>query len=165
MEGIKAATATGQVFYKIYLLAPYRLLAVGGGVIIAYVFTIFPVPITEGSVLRRDLGDSLYLLANYVSSTTSTVDHRLQDKEGDMSLASSPGRRLEKSRQDLLQKELALLNSMKRNLTFMAWGPNFGGDFPKEIYTSIIDEIQKYVIEPRTDCVHREEARWILTFI
>jgi hypothetical protein len=47
----------------------------------------------------------------------------------------------------------------------MAWGPNFGGDFPKEIYTSIIDEIQKYVIEPRTDCVHREEARWILTFI
>lgn len=143
MEGIKAATSTGQAFYEIYLLAPYRLLAVGGGVIVAYIFTIFPVPITEASVLRRDLGTSLFLLANYVNSTTSTVDNRLQDKEGDMSLPSSPGRRLEKSRQDLLQKQFALQNSMRRNLSFMDWGPNFGGEFPKEMYTLIIDEVQK----------------------
>ena len=143
MEGRKAATATGQVFYEIYLLAPYRLLAVAGGVIVAYIFTIFPVPITEGSVLRRGVGNSLFLLANDVSSTTSTVDHRLQDKEGDMSLRSSPGRKLEKLRQDLLQKQLALQNSMRRNLSFMDWGLNFGGEFPKEIYTSIIDEVQK----------------------
>ncbi|KFY46763.1 hypothetical protein V494_00343 [Pseudogymnoascus sp. VKM F-4513 (FW-928)] len=145
VEGREAATATGQVFYEIYLLAPYRLLAVGGGVIVAYVFTVFPVPITEGSVLRRDLGSSLFLLASYVSSTTSTVDHRLQDKEGDMSLSSSPGRKLEKSRQELLQKQFALQNSMRRNLSFMDWGLNFGGEFPKEIYTTIIVEIQNIV--------------------
>lgn len=146
MIGRKLATATGQIFYPIYLLAPYRLLAVGGGAIVAYVFTIFPVPITEGSILRRDLGTSLFLLANYASSTTSTVNHRLHDKEGDMSLSSSPGRKLDKSRQEVLQKEIALLNSMRRNLTFMKWEPNFGGDFPKEIYTTIIDEVQKQVI-------------------
>ncbi|OBT67378.1 hypothetical protein VE03_03053 [Pseudogymnoascus sp. 23342-1-I1] len=145
VEGRKAATATGQVFYEIYLLAPYRLLAVAGGVVVAYVFTVFPVPITEGFVLRKDLGSSLFLLANYVSSTTSTVDHRLQDREGDMSLCSSPGRKLEKSRQDLLEKQLSLQNSMRRNLSFMDWGLNFGGEFPKEIYTTIIDEIQNIV--------------------
>ncbi|KFY97139.1 hypothetical protein V498_02242 [Pseudogymnoascus sp. VKM F-4517 (FW-2822)] len=145
VEGRRAATATGQVFYEIYLLAPYRLLTVAGGVVVAYVFTIFPVPITEGSVLRKDLGVSLFLLANYVSSTTSTVDHRLQDKEGDMSLRSSPGRKLEKSRQDLLQKQLSLQNLMRQNLSCMDWGLNIGGEFPKEIYKTIIEEIQTIV--------------------
>lgn len=142
MEGRKAATGTGQVFYEIYLLAPYRLLTVAGGVVVAYVFTIFPVPITEGSVLSKDLGVSLFLLANYVSSTTSTVDHRLQDKEGDMGLRSSPERKLEKSLQDLLQKQLSLQNLMRQNLSCMDWGLNIGGEFPKEIYKTIIEEIQ-----------------------
>lgn len=143
MEGTKAATGTGQVFYEIYLLATYRLLAVAGGVVIAYIFTIFPIPVTEGYVLRRGLGDSLSLLANCVSSTTSTVDHRLQGKEGDMSLHSSPGWVLEKSRHDILEKQFALLTSMRRNLSFMDWGLSCGGDFPKQAYSSIMDEIQR----------------------
>ncbi|OBT88559.1 hypothetical protein VE02_03955 [Pseudogymnoascus sp. 03VT05] len=174
VEGIKAATTTGQVFYEIYLLAPYRLLAVGGGAIVAYIFTIFPVPITEGSVLRRDLGTSLFLLANYINSTTSTVDHRLQDKEGDMSLPSSSGRKLEKLRHDLLQKQFALQNSMRRNLSFMDWGLNFEGEFPKTIYTSIIDEVKNIInylavinFAPETFPAARRESPspvWLLEF-
>jgi hypothetical protein len=141
--GLQQATATGQPYYPLYQLAPYRLFTVAGGVIVAYIWTIFPVPITEGSVLRRDLGSSLFLLANYVSSTTSTVEQRVKDKEGDMSVATSPGRRLQKMRQKVLQKQLALLNSMRQNLAFMAWEPSFGGDFPKEAYQLIINEVQR----------------------
>lgn len=144
MIGLEQATATGQPYYPIYELAPYRLFAVAAGVTIAYIWTIFPVPITEGSVLRRDLGSSLFLLANYFSSTTSTVEQRVKDKEGDMSLAASPGRRLEKMRQKVLQNQLALLNSMRQNLAFMVWEPSFGGDFPKETYQLIINEVQRY---------------------
>jgi hypothetical protein len=130
--GLKLATATGQPHYPMYKIAPWRLLTVAGGVVVGYIWTIFPVPITEGSVLRRDLGTSLFLLANYVSSTTSTVEQRIKDKEGDMSVTTSQGRRLQKMRQKVLQKQLALLNSMRQNLAFMAWEPRFGGDFPKE---------------------------------
>ncbi len=60
-----------------------------------------------------------------------------------MSLRSSPGRKLERLRLKVLGKQLALLNSMKQNLAFMAWEPFLGGDFPKKTYNAIIDEVQK----------------------
>jgi len=141
--GLKAATATGQPYYPLYELAPYRLLTVMGGVTVAYIWTIFPVPITEGSVLRRDLGNSLFLLANYLSSVTSTVELRVRDKEGNVSQSLSPGRQLEKMRLKVLQKQLAVLASMRQNLLFLSWEPSFGGNFPKASYQAIIDEVQK----------------------
>lgn len=143
MIGLKIATATGQPYYPIYKIAPFRLLTVAGGVTVAFIWTIFPVPITEGSILRRDLGNSLFLLAKYLNCVTSTVDQRVKDKEGDLSLASSPGHKLAKMRNKVLQRQLALLNSMRQNLAFMAWEPHFGGDFPKETYQLIIDEVQR----------------------
>lgn len=143
--GKKIATATGQSYLPIYELAPYRLLTVAGGVTVAYIWTIFPVPITEGTVLRRNLGDSLFLLAKYLSSVTSTVEQRVHDKEGDMTVRTSPGRRLEKMRLRVLQKQLALLISMRQNLAFMAWEPTFGGEFPKATYQAIITEVQNAV--------------------
>lgn len=60
-----------------------------------------------------------------------------------MSISSSPGRQLEKMRLKVLQKQLALLNSMRMNLGYMAWEPSFGGSFPKQTYQAIIDEVQK----------------------
>ncbi|KAE9381490.1 hypothetical protein N431DRAFT_458077 [Stipitochalara longipes BDJ] len=137
--GIVVATATGQEFYPIYELAPFRLLTVAGGCFVAYIWTIFPVPITEGSVLRRDLGISLYLLANYLSAVTATVDERLTKPEGDLS------RRLSKLRHKILAKQVMLINSMRQNLSFLAWEPRLGGEFPKDVYKSIIDELQDEV--------------------
>ncbi len=103
----------------------------------AYIWTIFPVPITEGSVLRRDLGISLYLLANYLSAVTATVDERLTKPEGDTS------RRLSKLRHKILAKQIVLINSMRQNLSFLGWEPRLGGDFPKNFYKGIIDELQE----------------------
>jgi hypothetical protein len=141
--GIPRATATGQPYYPVYELAPYRLLTVAAGSFIAYIWTIFPVPITEGSVLRRDLGRSLFLLAKYLSSVTATVDQRIQDVEGDMTAKSSPGRQLQKMREKLLDQHIILINSMRQNLVDIDWEPPFGGDFPKETYVAIINEIQE----------------------
>ena len=115
----------------------------GGGCLVAYIWTIFPVPITEASVLRRDLGVSLFLLANYLSAVTATVNERLAHKEGDLSQSSSPGRRLSKLRHNILAKQIVLVNSMRQNLLFLSWEPRLGGDFPKESYSAIIDELQK----------------------
>ncbi|KAH7364340.1 hypothetical protein BKA65DRAFT_389211 [Rhexocercosporidium sp. MPI-PUGE-AT-0058] len=140
--GLEVATATGQPYYPTYKLAPYRLLTVGAGVIVAYIWTIFPVPITEASVLRRDLGGSLFMLAKYLSSVTAMVDLRLSDEGGDASLASSPCRRLEKLMRKFLEKEIVLLNSMRQNLGFVPWEPKVGGDFPTKIYTALVEEVQ-----------------------
>lgn len=141
--GLKTATATGQPYYPLYKLAPYRLLTVGAGVLVAYIWTIFPVPITEASVLRRDLGASLFILAKYLSAVTSTVDLRLSDQGGDLSVRTSPGRRLEKLRRKELEREVVLLSSMRQNLGFMPWEPRVGGEFPSKTYEMLIEEVQK----------------------
>jgi hypothetical protein len=145
--GIPKATSTGQPYYPIYKLAPYRLLTVLAGSFIAYIWTIFPVPITEGSVLRQDVGRSLFLLAKYLSSVTATVDQRIHNEEGDMSIKRSPGRRLQEIRGKLLDEQVVLINSMQQNLVDMDWEPPFGGDFPKQTYSTIINEIQQSVLQ------------------
>jgi hypothetical protein len=89
------------------------------------------------------MGASLFLLASYVSSVNATVDHRIQNKEGDMTTKSSPGRQLKRLRSKLLDQQIALLNSMQQNLVDMSWEPTFGGDFPKDTYTAFIKEIQE----------------------
>ncbi|KAH9209022.1 hypothetical protein DL95DRAFT_467163 [Leptodontidium sp. 2 PMI_412] len=104
--------AIGQPFYPIYELAPYRLLTVGAGVLAGYIWTILPVPISEVSVLRRDLGASLFLLANYLSCVTATVDLRvLEPNSDDAGLLESHGHKLDKVRQKVLVKQIALLNT------------------------------------------------------
>jgi hypothetical protein len=135
--GEKVATATGQAFYPIYELAPYRLLTVAGGVLIAFIWTIFPVPITSSSVLRRDLGASLFLLANHVSVVTASVEQRVRGE------GAAHGKRLEKARNNVLRKQLALLAAMRMNLGYMAWEPSFGGAFPEAAYRALVGEVQK----------------------
>ncbi len=141
--GLEVATATGQPFYPTYKLAPYRLLTVGAGVLVAYILTIFPVPITEASVLRRDLGGSLFILAKYLSSVTAIVDLRLSDQGGVDSPIVSPRRRLENLTKKYLEKEVVLMNSMRQNLEYQHWDIKVGGEFPTKIYKALVEEVQK----------------------
>jgi hypothetical protein len=46
-------------------------------------------------------------------------------------------------RRKVLAKEIALLVTMRKNLAFLAFEPRLGGGFPKLLYTSIVDEVQK----------------------
>jgi hypothetical protein len=65
--GISLATASGQPYYPVYLLAPYRLATVTSGCFVAFIWTYFPYPLTAMSALRQQLGRSLYLLASQFS--------------------------------------------------------------------------------------------------
>jgi hypothetical protein len=60
--GTNEATTNRQLYQPLYLLAPYRLATTAVGILVAYVFTLFPFPITEGSELRKDLGVALYVI-------------------------------------------------------------------------------------------------------
>jgi hypothetical protein len=97
---------------------------------VAFIWTIFPYPLTDRSWLRKDLGSTLYLLANYYSIIHSTVGARMHDTEGDPSLKSSPGRRLEKARHNIFGKLLLLLPSLKQHADFQKFELSIGGKFP-----------------------------------
>lgn len=136
--GIAAASKTGQPFYPIYELAPYRLACVAGGSLVSFIWTIFPFPLSDRSWLRRDLGSTLYLLANYYSVIHSTIRSRVDDTEGDMESKTSPGRRLDKVRHKIFAKLLMLLPSLKQHADWQKWEVNIGGKFPRETYEGII---------------------------
>lgn len=71
--GLKAATSSGQPYYETYLLAPYRLACVAGGMLVAFIWTFIPYPVTERGQFRQDLGASLYQLADFYSVVHTSV--------------------------------------------------------------------------------------------
>ncbi|CZR57246.1 uncharacterized protein PAC_07136 [Phialocephala subalpina] len=135
--GLAASESSGQPYYPIYELAPYRLACVAGGSFVAFVWTIFPYPLSDKGWLRRDLGSTLYLLANFYSVVHSTIGARMHDREGDMNLKSSPGKSLEKSRHKIFGKLLLLIPSLKQHADWQKWEPTIGGKFPRETYEGI----------------------------
>ncbi|KAF4637953.1 hypothetical protein G7Y89_g102 [Cudoniella acicularis] len=135
--GIVAASASGQPYYPIYELAPYRLACVAGGSFVAFIWTIFPYPISDRSWLRRDLGSTLYLLANYHAVIHSTIGARMHNTEGDMDLKTSPGRRLKKVRHKIFGKLLMILPSLQQHADWEKWELTIGGKFPRDTYEDI----------------------------
>jgi len=86
--------------------------------------------LSDRSWLRKDLGSTLYLLANYYSVVHSTVGARLHDTEGDMESKSSPGRQLEKVRHKIFGKLMMLLPSLAAHADWQKWELTIGGKFP-----------------------------------
>jgi hypothetical protein len=83
------------------------------------------------------------LLAQYSASVSATIDQRLRDSEGDGNLSSSPGRILKARRYQILFEELALLTEMRQISGMVPWEISIGGQFPKNAYDKLIDEIQR----------------------
>ncbi|EXJ61463.1 uncharacterized protein A1O5_11779 [Cladophialophora psammophila CBS 110553] len=136
--GLAISESNGQVFHPIYELAPYRLACVLGGVGVACLLTYFPSVTTARSEMRKDLGNTVYLLGQYYSSSHKAVSLRLKGLEGDVKDQKSPLRTLEKARTRLFAKELILIQAMKNHLKFIRWEPTFGGRFPKELYERML---------------------------
>lgn len=140
--GEVVAQSNYQVYYPVYLLAPYRLATVAAGLFVAFIWTIFPYPISENSELRKDLGTTLFSLAGHYAIVHETVGSRVRGDEGSPDDKNSPGKRLEKARLNVYAKELLLLQTMRANLGFQAWQLEIGGKFPKEIYGKLINEAE-----------------------
>lgn len=141
--GKAVATSNGQPYYATYLLAPYRLAVVAAGLLVAFIWTVFPYPISEHSALRQNLGASLYLLANYYSLVNATVSARIRGDEGDLASISSAGRKLEKARNKVFSKQMLMLAGLRTHYDFLKWEVPIGGKFPKREYDSIIKCMQK----------------------
>jgi hypothetical protein len=147
--GVAASESNGQPAYPTYLLAPYRLATVAGGLFVAWIWTIFPFPISEGSELRRDLGASLYMLANYSSLVHEIVQSRVRGVEGDIQKKGTHAYNLEKARLTVFGKLLLLLNDMRTNSAFSKFQVRVGGRFPKEEYEGYVHLSVAKTMAPR----------------
>jgi hypothetical protein len=143
--GRTVAESNGQPAYPIYVLGPYRLVTVVGGVFVAFIWTYFPYPITEHSALRQKLGGALYLSANFYSIMHETVMARIRGDEGDLEDKSSPGAKLEKARNKVFAKQMLTLQGLQMHSKMVAWEFPLGGKFPKEEYLAIISYVTKSV--------------------
>lgn len=141
--GEQTVAAGGQPYYPTDLLAVYRLAVVVGGIIVAFVWTIFPYPISDHSELRRNLGATLYLLAKYFSLVHETLISRARGDEGDMTLKSSAGRRLEKARHKAYASQSTAIDGLRSYADSMKWEIQIGGRFPRSQYEAIMDCMQK----------------------
>lgn len=118
--GIAVSESNGQAYYPIYILAPYRAAMVAAGLSVAFIWTIFPYPISEHSQLRRNLGSSLYLLANYYSVVQETVRARILSNDIiDLNSADGPAHKLEKMRLTVFAKSVLLLQGLRANSSFI----------------------------------------------
>ncbi|KAK3494151.1 uncharacterized protein B0T23DRAFT_102727 [Neurospora hispaniola] len=138
MIGRAAAERTGQPVYEIYLLGPYRLACVAGGCLVAFIWTIFPSPLTDRTWLRRDLSATLYLVANYSSIINSTLQTKLTEQAGDVNIKGTPAHQLFKFRSKIFGKLMMLIPSMSQHSEWQKWEPTIGGRFPREVYDEII---------------------------
>lgn len=141
--GIEQSQSNGQPVYPIYLFGPYRLATVLGGLAVAFIWTFFPFPVSEHSAVRRKLGASLYLAANYYSVTHETVMGRIRGDEGDPTDKASPGYQLAKARHRVFAKQQLLLQGLRTHNSFVKWEFPIGGKFPKKHYDSIIQLVAK----------------------
>lgn len=141
--GVQLATSNGQPAYAIYILGPYRLATVIGGLAVAFIWTYFPYPISEHSALRQKLGGALYLSANYYSIIHETVMSRIRGDEGDAADNKSPGYQLTKIRNKVFAKQMLLLQGLKLHSGFVKWEFPLGGKFPRKEYEAIIQLVEK----------------------
>ncbi|RMZ77624.1 hypothetical protein DV738_g4309, partial [Chaetothyriales sp. CBS 135597] len=141
--GRHATESNGQPYYKIYILAPYRLATVLVGLGTSAFWTFFPYPFTTHSMIRNDLGKALYLLGNYYACAHTTIYTRLST--GSLSAEMVRGKplyQLAKARHKVFGKGVTLLTSLRQYLDFSKWEPTFGGRFPREKYSELVDGAQ-----------------------
>ncbi|KAF4431001.1 MFS transporter [Fusarium austroafricanum] len=136
--GKAVATESGQPYYPTYLLAPYGLVVVASGSLIAFFWAIFPSPLTDRTWLRQDLSATIYLLAQYFSVIISTVQSQLEGTAGDVESEVSPAYHLLKARRKIFGKVMRLMSSIESHIMWQRWEPNLGGRFPVEKYQEII---------------------------
>jgi hypothetical protein len=142
--GIRVETeSSGQPYYPIYLFGPYKLLTVIVGCTIAFIWTVFPYPVTSRSQVRKLLGRGLFLLANFYSCMHTTIEVWI---DGSHTNAQSSVHLLSETRKKLFSDEMTLITAMRSFSQFTVYEPPVGGRFPKSTYDSIISDIQSIVI-------------------
>ncbi|RDH36292.1 hypothetical protein BDQ94DRAFT_185415 [Aspergillus welwitschiae] len=119
------------------------------GSFIAYVWTVFPYPITDRGLLGDKLGDMLSLLAQFQDCGHSIASLKLRGpvKDDDMmalDFSPSPGGggagRLAGTQEQLFQRIMTLVTPLRMHALFQKFNIPIGGRYPVRNYMSIMQE-------------------------
>ena len=144
--GLKIATSNGQPAYPVYILAPYRLATVTAGILVAYIWTIFPFPVSESTELRKDLAVSLNLMSAFYENVHETVHARVTGRGGDVSTKGSHAYNLDKARTTIFSKLIFVISTLNTNSAFSRFQLVVGGRFPHEKYEELIACIRRLML-------------------
>lgn len=109
------------------------------GVILAFIFTIFPFPITSRDILRQDVAHQFHLLSNMYSisqTRMSLVVHSDGTKESQV---------LRKQLGKQGFKCIAVQTRCTENLMYSSWEPNILYQFPKKTYADLLSSMERYL--------------------
>ena len=141
--GKQVSESNSQPAYPLYELAPYRLATVVGGLFVAYLWTMFPYPISEHAELRREVAATMGVLARYYSMVRETVQLRTRDGEGNLAHKTSPGYVLEKTRNRTFAQMQMLLTHLHEVNSFTPWQLNIGGAFSHDTYVALSNSLER----------------------
>ncbi|KAK5171787.1 uncharacterized protein LTR77_003423 [Saxophila tyrrhenica] len=144
--GVEVATSNGQPAYPLYILAPYRLAAVTCGILVSYIWTIFPFPISESTELRKDLAASLNLMCIFYENVHETVRSRVTGKAGSITKKGTHAYNLEKARTTIFSKLVFVLENLKTNSAFSSFQLRVGGRFPHEEYEELMSCMRRLLL-------------------
>jgi hypothetical protein len=130
---------SGQPYLPTYKLAPYRILVTFIGVILAFIFTIFPYPVTSRDILRQDIARQFHLLSNMYSLTQTRMQGSMKSSSG------NDLKGLRKAMEKVGYKCIAVQARCMENLAYTSWEPDLHVKFPKKTYAELLDCMQRYI--------------------
>lgn len=126
-------------FLPVYKLGPFRILVTFIGVALAFIFTIFPFPVTSRDLLRQDVAQQFHLLSKMYSQTQARLN-----TAGCSNNAAI--QRLTRSMGKVSLKCIAVQGRSSDNLMYASWEPNFRYRFPHDIYSELLSSLQRYIV-------------------
>ncbi|KAL6250321.1 hypothetical protein RBB50_002622 [Rhinocladiella similis] len=136
---LKTFTTPG---FPLYQIAAYRLANVVAGLLAAYIWTIFPFPVTEGALIQQHIGSSLYLLARYNAMVSETL---LGPSK--LRLSMSLTEKLRNARIDVLHQVHGVVGKLNGFAAFTGWQIPIGGRFPREHYRECITLLERLTLQ------------------
>lgn len=137
--GPVASAAIGQSVLSINLLGGYRILCILAALAIAFIFTIFPYPMSTRTLIRKEVSSSLYMLARYYVNAIRIVRLRTQISDGEHHSRDAGIKRAQKHADRMLAQSLTTYDGLRKNLVFTVWEPSLRGRFPCATYGEIIN--------------------------
>lgn len=136
--GIASIESAGQKYIPLYELAPFRILVTLIGVVLAFIFTIFPFPVTSRDILRRDVAREFHLLSNIYAMSRSRLTLAVM----------TDGTKESAGLRKVLGKEafkcIAVQTRCLENLAYTSWEPSFQYKFPQKTYAELLSSLQRF---------------------
>lgn len=109
------------------------------GVVLAFIFTIFPFPITSRDILRQDVARQFHLFSNMYNLSQARMSLIV------LSDGTKESQVLRKQLGKQGFKCIAVQTRCMENLMYSSWEPSIRYRFPKKTYVDLLSSMETYI--------------------